>query len=174
MHASRPASQDRAASPPLFIRPSQSRHAKPADHERLTQVFLDHMGRDAQSLRDLLVAQAVPVRHLDRGALLRRKPTQHAPQFLGAPCALNLRTKAGHLGQFRLDTRLFDINRKLCRALLECVLVGKIACDRRQVSLWVANCAAGVKRTKRTQLMSQRPSCIQGDRRAGNPGPRRS
>src|SRR5262252_8353118 len=63
-----------------LIASSEPRHAAAAVCQCLTQVLLDHVSRDAQLQRYLLVAHAMPIVQGDRRLPLGGQLTQHLAQ----------------------------------------------------------------------------------------------
>src|SRR6516164_8385010 len=72
------------------IASSEPRHAAAAVCQCLTQVLLDHVSRDAQLQRYLLVAHAMPIVQGDRRLPLGGQLTQHLAQPLDTSFGVDL------------------------------------------------------------------------------------
>src|ERR1700722_11465785 len=113
-------------------------HPAPTMHQSLTEIFLDHIRRDAEPESDLLVAQTVPILQHDCRATFRRQLIQHFMQPLDALLAIDFASIGGQLRQLSLHRWLIDVDHFGPWCQSAAVLLCEVARNRVEVGLRIA------------------------------------
>src|SRR5258708_2894310 len=112
---------------------SQALHAASAMLESLGEILLDHVGGDAETIADILVAESVAVLKNDGSAAFRRQLGQHLTQ---PPCThvrVDLAVKLRQLGQLLLDGKIVYVVARGTPPLNDGVFLHQIVSDRIEI-----------------------------------------